>query len=616
MTSATKILVIDDEPDVVSYLSVFLEDEGFNVVTARDGPDGLAMARLESPDLITLDITMPGMSGIEVLTTLRRDSDLASIPVIVVTGVANFQNLTTFRGVRPPEAFMSKPVDRELLLGNIRKLLKLETSKSSNKEDSIPFSANNASSTPMDFERFFKDSPCVISVQGPDLRIIGANNNFISSFDDPADRYCYQVYKQRDDKCPDCPVEQTFQDGQTHISEQLVTLPDGRKVPILAYTSPVRGPDDKIIAVVEISADITPAKRLQSKLRKSREEFRLLFNEVPCYISVQDRNLHIVQSNRKFKEDFGDREGARCFEIYKHRDEPCVICPVEETFDDGQIHHSEEVVTSMSGERINTLVSTAPILDSEGDIAMVMEMSTNITQIRDLQHQLTNLGMLVGSISHGLKGLLNGLDGGMYMLNTGLDNNKKERVDQGRQMVRRNVEHIRQVVLDLLYIAGEDEPQFEPVELHNLAGTVAKSLKKRAADLGIEFRIDFDDDIETCSVDTKSLKESLLNILSSAFDSCRIDNQEKSHFVHFRLTSDGDNAVFDIEDNGIGMDQETRESMFSLAFTSKGAKGTGLRLFTANKVIEKHRGTIEVKSEPGKGTAYNIRIPRVRDRSY
>ncbi|MCP4601943.1 MAG: response regulator [Proteobacteria bacterium] len=125
MTSMRKILVIDDEPDVVSYLSIFLEDEGFEVVSARDGPNGLDRARSEMPDLITLDITMPGMSGIEVLTTLRRDPSLAQIPVIVITGVANFQKLTTFRGVRPPEAFMYKPMDRELLLENIRKLLNI-----------------------------------------------------------------------------------------------------------------------------------------------------------------------------------------------------------------------------------------------------------------------------------------------------------------------------------------------------------------------------------------------------------------------------------------------------------------------------------------------------------
>ncbi|MCP4679634.1 MAG: PAS domain-containing protein [Deltaproteobacteria bacterium] len=352
-----------------------------------------------------------------------------------------------------------------------------------------------------------------------------------------------------------------------------------------------------------------------AKLEESPELSELLFDEVPCYISVQDRDLRIIRSNRKFKEDFGDREGARCFELYKHRDEPCIICPVEATFDDGEIHYSEEVVTSMSGERINTLVSTSPIRNSEGEIVWVIEMSTNITQIRDLQQQLTNLGMLVGSISHGLKGLLTGLDGGMYMLNTGLDKDLKDRVDKGRQMVKRNVESIRQVVLDLLYIAGEDEPQFEPIALFDLSDRISRSLHKRAADLEIEFKIDLDKNVGICDVDPRALRGCLRNILSSAFESCRIDSRKESHCVHFELTSDGDNAVFRIVDNGIGMDRETRETMFSLSFTSKGAKGTGLMLFTANKVIEKHRGTIEVESEPRKGTIYRIRIPKVRKRN-
>jgi signal transduction histidine kinase len=347
-------------------------------------------------------------------------------------------------------------------------------------------------------------------------------------------------------------------------------------------------------------------------LEKSPALFELLFNEVPCYISVQDRDLQIVQSNRKFKEDFGDQKKAYCYELYKHRDEPCVFCPVEATFDDGQVHHSEEVVTSKSGERINTLVSTSPIRNPEGEIVMVMEMSTDITQIRDLQHQLANLGMLVGSISHGLKGLLTGLDGGMYLLNTGLDKNKKERVEKGRQMVHRNVGHIRQVVLDLLYIAGEDELQFNKVELCELSDKVTASLQKQAADLKIDFKVSLSDEPVTCDVDSDAIKSSLLNILSSAFESCRVDGSKKQHAVGFKLTSDGDNAVFYIEDNGIGMDQETCENMFSLLFTSKGTKGAALLLFTANKVIEKHRGTIVVTSEPGKGTSFCIKIPKVR----
>ncbi len=123
MAKKPKILVVDDEPDVVSYLSMALDDEGYTVVTARDGPSGLAAARAENPDLITLDITMPGMSGIEVFAALRRDPDLKHLPVIVVTGVAGIQKLMDYRDVRPPEGFMQKPIDLEVLLDTIVKLM-------------------------------------------------------------------------------------------------------------------------------------------------------------------------------------------------------------------------------------------------------------------------------------------------------------------------------------------------------------------------------------------------------------------------------------------------------------------------------------------------------------
>ena len=122
MTSKKKILVIDDEPDMVTYISIFLEDEGFQVASAHGGPQGIAKARREAPDLITLDINMPEMSGIEVLTTLRRDPDLAGIPIIIITGVTGFRELTDHRGVRPPEGFMQKPIDLQLLITTIQTL--------------------------------------------------------------------------------------------------------------------------------------------------------------------------------------------------------------------------------------------------------------------------------------------------------------------------------------------------------------------------------------------------------------------------------------------------------------------------------------------------------------
>jgi Fe-S oxidoreductase/CheY-like chemotaxis protein len=120
-----RILVVDDEPDVVLYLSTFLSDQGFLVSTAQDGIEALAKARLQRPDLITLDITMPGRSGVDVFTTLRRDSALREIPVFIITGVVDFRRLMYYREVPPPEGYMEKPIDPEVLLMTIRRLLEI-----------------------------------------------------------------------------------------------------------------------------------------------------------------------------------------------------------------------------------------------------------------------------------------------------------------------------------------------------------------------------------------------------------------------------------------------------------------------------------------------------------
>ncbi len=200
-------------------------------------------------------------------------------------------------------------------------------------------------------EDFFRFAPCFITVQGPDLRIITANDQFLAAFGESAGRFCYEVYKGLDEPCEDCPVQQTFADGRPHTSKQNVCLPGGEQLPIIAYSAPVLDEQGRVEAVIEVSADITEQRQLERELEKSREQFRLLFEDAPCYISVQDRDLRIVRANRRFAEAFGEGVGGACYKIYKHRGEACLVCPVAETFADGRTHHSEEVVVSLGGEQ-------------------------------------------------------------------------------------------------------------------------------------------------------------------------------------------------------------------------------------------------------------------------
>ncbi len=462
------------------------------------------------------------------------------------------------------------------------------------------------------YQRYFEALPCYLTVQDRNFKIAEANRRFRRDFGDFEGRYCYQVYKHRSEKCEVCPVDRTFRDGQSHGSEEQVKCLDGRDVSVIVYTTPILDESGEITSVLEMSTDITELKILQKQLRESQDRYRLIFEEVPCYISIQDQDLNIIEVNRRFREDFGDRLGCKCYEVYKHRTEQCFPCPVQATFQDGGVHQSEEVVTSKNGERANVLVYTTPIAEVNGEIKSVMEMSTNITQIRQLQSQLTSLGLLIGSISHGIKGLLNSLDGGIYMVNTGLEKNNQDRVSRGWEMVQRNMSRIRSMVLDILYYAKDREPDWEPISALDAIDEVSGIIEVKAKERGIEFRRDFDDEAGGFEGDKKAIRSLLVNLLENSLDACRVDKKKDSHCVAVRLTGHPDHVQFEIQDNGIGMDQETREKAFSLFFSSKGAGGTGLGLFISNKIALAHGGSIHLESEVNEGTRFLVRIPRKR----
>ncbi len=460
------------------------------------------------------------------------------------------------------------------------------------------------------YKQYFEEIPCYVTVQDRDFRLVEANRRFREDFGQVEGRHCYQVYKRRPERCEDCPVDRTFQDGQSHRSEEQVRTLDGREVSVIVYTSPIRNENGEIEAVLEISADITEVKRLERMLKESRERYRLLFEEVPCFISIQDPELRIVDANRSFKESFGDHPGRRCYEIYKHREEECMQCAVRRTFDDGKVHQSEEVVTSLDGKQLNTFVYTAPIRAGDGTIKSVMEMSTDITPIRQLQSQLESIGLLISSVSHGIKGLLSGLDGGVYLVNTGLAKGNQKRVTQGWEMVQRNVERIRSTVMNILYYAKERNPTYETISSSALLEEVYGLIESRAREHGVTLKREMQDAAGDFQADCRALRSLLVNLAENSVDACRVDKKKQTHEVTLRVSGTAEHVVFEVSDDGIGMDRETREKAFSLFFSSKGSEGTGLGLFVADKIARAHGGRIDIESALDRGTKFVVTIPR------
>jgi len=126
-----KILIIDDEPHVVTYLETLLQDNGYETVSAANGLEGMEMLKAGKPDLISLDITMPEQSGIRFYRNLKEDPEFRDIPVLVVTAVTGYggdpEPFETFlkkrRQIPPPEGFFSKPIDQDEFLRAVEELV-------------------------------------------------------------------------------------------------------------------------------------------------------------------------------------------------------------------------------------------------------------------------------------------------------------------------------------------------------------------------------------------------------------------------------------------------------------------------------------------------------------
>lgn len=115
---AKKILVVDDENDVRKFLSVVLEQAGYQVVTAANGVEALEQVRTQRPDLVVLDLQMPEATGTDFYRKLDRDKELGQVPIIVVSGLAG-----RHLAIREPVAVFDKPIEPEEFLEAVNKAL-------------------------------------------------------------------------------------------------------------------------------------------------------------------------------------------------------------------------------------------------------------------------------------------------------------------------------------------------------------------------------------------------------------------------------------------------------------------------------------------------------------
>ncbi|MBF0432528.1 MAG: GAF domain-containing protein [Fibrobacteria bacterium] len=218
------------------------------------------------------------------------------------------------------------------------------------------------------------------------------------------------------------------------------------------------------------------------------------------------------------------------------------------------------------------------------------------------------MGQAVWEVAHCVKNMLNGLQGGLYIVKSDIKRSDATIPDDGFVLLERNLGRLKDMVYDMLSSAKDRKPQLENVDITEVIDQVVDIIKPKASELNVGFELCYDDNLGKMMIDPKGIYRCFLNLISNGLDASK-ENPGSAISISTKALSD-DWAEITIADQGQGIDADTLESMFKPFFSTKKSEGTGLGLSVTQKIINEHGGTVNVESKPGNGAKFMIKLPR------
>jgi len=427
-------------------------------------------------------------------------------------------------------------------------------------------------------------------------------------------------------------VEETSGGGTTHLTRNTIVRPDGTEVPveILAQTVSING--KKILQGV--FRDVTERQRLDEALRTSEAFVKNILETVDEGFIVIDRDYKIVSANRAFlaqvKAPLEEVIGMHCHEVSHRSLKACYErgedCSVRKTFETGNPHTALHVHYDKNKDPIYTEIKSYPLKDAQGNIVSAIEIINNVTEKKKLEEQLRHsqrmeaIGQLAGGIAHDFNNILTAVTGygSLMKAKMGRDDPLRDYLDQMLDSAKRAASLTR----GLLAFSRKQSISFRPENLNRIIGNVEKFLQRIIGeDINLRVRLAEQDLI--VMADSGQIEQVLVNLATNAKDAMpdgghltiSTDSVELGHdFIKVHGYGQlGSYALIVVSDTGAGIDEKARERIFEPFFTTKDVgKGTGLGLSIVYGIVKQHNGYVTCYSEPGKGTAFRIYLPTVK----
>lgn len=345
--------------------------------------------------------------------------------------------------------------------------------------------------------------------------------------------------------------------------------------------------------------------RLFDQVARAEAELENIFRSISDMVYITDEDYTLRNVNKavvdRIGKSAGEIIGEKCYRIFHGMDEPFPECPHHKTVQMMEAY-IEEIEDSHLGGTF--LTSVSPIFNTTGEFTGTVHVVRDVTELNNLREKLVAtermaaLGEVAARVAHEIRNPLVSVGGFAKRLEKKLDGNLKEYAG----IIAREVDRLESILREILGFVKEARLMKEKVNVGELVDDMILLMQTQIRERGIKV-LKEKGETPQIYVDANRIREALLNIFNNAVQALAIHGT-----ITVKTYTAGSNAVIEISDTGPGIEEKYLPFIFDPFYTTK-LSGTGLGLAITKRIIEEHKGKIEVDSTPGKGTTFRVFLP-------
>jgi PAS domain S-box-containing protein len=625
-----KILVIDSNERIRHDLKGILEGDGYEVLAAGTGRDGLEIFARELPSIILVEINMADIGGIELLKRVKEQNP--DTQVIVVSD-DNEADLAIQALQNEATDFIGKPISEEALaaallrskqrfwkdnklrgyIENLEKLIR-DTTEELEKRHELE---HNLIQTSMDgIIANDRQGNIIIFNEGAEGIYGYTREEAVSNI------HVTQLYAEGGAKKIKKMIYGSEHGGPGRLVNYEVEIltKTGNLAPIL-LSATLLYEEGREVATVGYFKDMREVKRLEKELIKRYEFEHDLIQTSMDGIIANDRKGNIIIFNEGAQSIYGYTPeealaGMSVTRLYPEGKARRIkkLTYGSEYGGPGRLINYETEVLTKKGDLIPILLSATLLYEDGREVAMVgyfkdMRTVKRLEEELIQRERLAAMGQATAGIAHGVKNILHAMKLGAFMVDKGFEKEKPDLLRKGWNLVGKNINRISRMTLDMLSYARSSPPARQPCSLNEIVDQVCELMVEKARERQIELVLDLDSTLPLVSVDVEDIHSCLMNLVTNAIEA--FPESSKGGLITVSSRDAGEAGVsLHVKDTGKGMTQELQEQIFKYLYSTKGARGTGLGLAITQKIIHEHGGTIEVDSTLNEGSCFTIVLPK------